>query len=631
MPAADDATAALPGRTPARRWRRAIVPTSAVLLALFVAFLASLVIDARWLRPLIRHHVAERSQRQIDFEGLRFGLTPTFEPRVIFRGLYIQNAPWADPRPFVKAGVTEFDLTWASLWRTPIIIKRLTLIDAEVDMERTANGRRNWRLTRPLDTGPGQVRVQSLVAQRSSVRYIDQDLKLSLETRSTDLAAPETLAEMPGQPLTRRIAFSGQRDGLAFTGEVDTSDALTFIDSGEDFALRGHAQIDRGLMQLHGSAGDVLRLDRVDVALHLACNTLADLAHIFPTLKLPASRPATADMQLTKRLRDWKFDGLTAKIGGTSVEGSASLQTAAREGEPRRFSLDLHSALVDADDVAGFMHPSSSAKAASAAASSPTSLFDRAVLQASEGRFDLRAAKTVHFKGGNLADARMAGTLQESVLTVDPIGFSVYGGKVAASMRVDASRTPAQVSLDVQAHDLQLDAMLRSIPSVQALRGALQSRFSLRSQGESLDALARGTGGSVRFAVADASMPARLEAKLALDGGRWLAALVKGDPRVAVRCAQLAIDFRDGRGTARRAVVETEHAKVRGSGSVDLAETRYELLLTPRARDRTWLALDRSIEVKGSGLQATTRLVETPAGRPDPESCADDAADAPLR
>ena len=51
--------------------------------------------DWNWCRPLIRHYVMSHSGRSIEFDDLkvhwRHGLDPTIE----FRGLTIQNAPWA--------------------------------------------------------------------------------------------------------------------------------------------------------------------------------------------------------------------------------------------------------------------------------------------------------------------------------------------------------------------------------------------------------------------------------------------------------------------------------------------------------------------------------------------------------
>src|SRR5579862_2684498 len=86
---------------PPRRFR-ALRCVLVVLLAL-AAF--CWVFDWNWCRPLIHHFIMSRSGRSFDFDDMqvhfRDGLDPTFE----FRGLVIQNAPWAASKaPFIHAG-----------------------------------------------------------------------------------------------------------------------------------------------------------------------------------------------------------------------------------------------------------------------------------------------------------------------------------------------------------------------------------------------------------------------------------------------------------------------------------------------------------------------------------------------
>jgi uncharacterized protein involved in outer membrane biogenesis len=127
------------GRSPGR-----IALASLTALALlFWAF------DWTWVRPLIRYCVAERAGRSIDFDELRIGLNRALDPTVELRGLLIQNAPWASDRPLVRAGLLSFTFSWRTLLADQMVVNRLVLVDAEVDLERQADGLRNWRLIYP--------------------------------------------------------------------------------------------------------------------------------------------------------------------------------------------------------------------------------------------------------------------------------------------------------------------------------------------------------------------------------------------------------------------------------------------------------------------------------------------------
>ena len=110
----------------------------ALIVALGLAF------DWNWLRPLIQHHVMARSGRSVQFDDLkvhfRNGLDPTFE----LRGLVIQNAPWASTRaPLIRAGRLAATVSWRTLGSDLKIVDRIELEDAQVDMERQADGLRN--------------------------------------------------------------------------------------------------------------------------------------------------------------------------------------------------------------------------------------------------------------------------------------------------------------------------------------------------------------------------------------------------------------------------------------------------------------------------------------------------------
>ena len=213
----------------------------ATLLAIFVA-----LFDATWLRPLIQHHIQERSGRRIDFDELRIGLDAALQPTVRLRNFTVQNAPWAArAQPLVRAGEFGFTLAWRSFVGERIVVTRLDLIDAEIDLEHRADGLRNWRVTRPDDRGPGRVRVQAIEARNARAHVIDEAHHLDLDLQVA-LAAPAVLPGHADMPLVRHIALQGTRDGAPFEGELAVSLLPTFFDTGRAFALRGELRAGAG-------------------------------------------------------------------------------------------------------------------------------------------------------------------------------------------------------------------------------------------------------------------------------------------------------------------------------------------------------------------------------------------------
>ena len=108
--------------TTARRWggwRAAGLVAAAlglVLTALVVAF------DCNWVRPNLERYLAEKSLRSVRIGDFHVSLSSSLDPTLRFRSVRIDNAKWADPRPFIDAGELRMTFLLSSLLeRRPVI------------------------------------------------------------------------------------------------------------------------------------------------------------------------------------------------------------------------------------------------------------------------------------------------------------------------------------------------------------------------------------------------------------------------------------------------------------------------------------------------------------------------------
>jgi len=198
----------------------------AIVIAMAIAVLLW-AFNWTWLRPLIKYTVAERSGRSIDFDELHISLDGSLNPTVQVRGLLIQNATWAARRPLVRAGMVSFTFSWRTLFADQVIIQRLVLVDADVDLERQADGLRNWRLIHPDDRGPPRIKLLGLDAMRSEVHAIHRGIDLDVDMRISALAPAQALAAHPKLPLTKWLVFRGTLGGKSFEGQTALSDVIT--------------------------------------------------------------------------------------------------------------------------------------------------------------------------------------------------------------------------------------------------------------------------------------------------------------------------------------------------------------------------------------------------------------------
>ena len=335
------------------------------LVALAVAF------DWNWFRPRLEQYLAEKSQRSVRIGDLHVSLSPSLDPTLRMRGVQIANAASAGSAGHSSMpGKLRATFLLSSLIDKRPVISHLVVIDADIDLERQADGLRNWRLVHPDDRGPTRIRLMSIEAVRSRIRFAHRGLGLDLQTAASPVEAAEA-------PWTTRVAFEGTYRDAAFSGEALTGPELTFLDTGRPFPLRGQVVSNGARLDVDGQATDLFTLAGIDAKVALRTPSLASLK---PWLgkPLPTSPPVEIGGRLTKAADAMSMADLTAKIGATRFAGSVSYD---RSVEPRRFRADINSRAVRVEDLR-WTTALARALVAAADARSPTSQPIRAPRQA---------------------------------------------------------------------------------------------------------------------------------------------------------------------------------------------------------------------------------------------------------
>lgn len=502
------------------------------------------------------------------------------------RGLRIDNAPWADRRPMVMAGEVRFTFAWRSLMGEHIIVNRLELLDAQVDLEHRADGLRNWRLTRPDDRGPGKIRVLTLDARRSSLRFVHGGRDLEIDTAIAALDKPVPLVGHESLPLTKQLTVRGTRGGQPFDASLQVSDVLTFLDSAKPFALRGDVRSLRACLHVEGSVVDLLELGGVDAQLALSGASLAELNAPLQ-VALPASRAFSIESRVHKTGPRTEFSKLAATLGRSDATGEL---THVRAGDTARRAVDarLASKSIDLADL-----PLSS-----------SSVDDAHVDVEALKRVDARLAMTIGqlktpWSPLQASHAHLTAALAGGVLAIDSLRFESAGGTVAARARFDANPVPPRVTLKADLDGIRLDQLLPPQAENDRIAGTIGAHAELESSGATRRTLLQRLAGSLTAATSHASISSRLDARLALNGGRVLRTMLEGAEQIPVRCGALELRIRDGIGQVDRLVIETDGMMLVGTGRIDLPARSLALTLTPQRKQAALLALDRSIRVAG--------------------------------
>jgi uncharacterized protein involved in outer membrane biogenesis len=611
-----------------RRLSRRLGIAAGVVIAL-IAGLWLAAAHATWARPLIQRYVSQHASRAIDFDRLELGLTGALEPSITFYGLKIENAPWAAKRPLVTAGLLSFTFSWKTLDSDKFVVQKLVLVDANVDLERKPDGLRNWRLGNPEDRGPGRVRVLAVDAQRSELRFLHEAIDLDVEMRMSPLVEPSSVDTQPSAvhanlPLTKRFSFAGKRNGKPFDGEADVSDMLSFSDTAAPFALRGEARSGDSRLKVDGFAVDIQQFGALDVQLELDSRRLSDLSVATPFAFPSSPTNFSATTHLTKRADLWSMAGLQAKLGNTDLHGDATVQdrrhASLPQGQTRPRPLlraTLASDAFHSADIVALLKPANPTKVA---ATKPP--LDGSRLFALDADVDLQVGQIVlppsaSGKTFPVSGLRTHVALNDGQLAVAPVAFDVIGGHVSGEIRADAKAQPTALAADLKAVNLRAERLGKT------LAGGIGGQLSLRAQGDTVDALVSSAAGTATLSLDKATIPKRLDARIALDGIAILGTMFgDADERVPVLCGVLALDVRGGRAVVRRMALETERVTVDGSGTAQFVPATIDVLLTPALKQSALLALDRSIHVSGPVSGPSIELTDPAPRRAAASGCA---------
>lgn len=603
---------------PARRVNRPQRWSSASLrrgwVAGFVLLIACWAIsEPIWMRPLVQRYVREHAGRRIDFDGLQLRLDADFQPVFRIHRLQVENASWASARPLITAEQVDVTLAWRSLRGHGTVLPLVVLGDADIDLEQQIDGLRNWRLADPQDRGPGRVRILSLQAVGSRLRMLDRARDLELQLAVTPMAASESLPARPTlPPMNQHLHIDGRYRQTPFEGDFSVSAVLTLFDTGADFPLRGRLRSGGSSLALEGTSHDLLQLGGFDVAAHLLSTDLVAAAGpLFGAVALPALK-AEARARLRRQGDDWQLTDLHAHLGASDLAGSLDLLRPVGGGrssvraelvlqrvdlEELRRGYAGHRAAAAVATVADRVHPGPSR---------PVDRFDAEVELVVAKIDGLPLAGPLQAVDG----LRTHASLQAGRLTLSPLSFTVAGGEASGRLSLDTTREPIAAALELGLKRLPMDRFAAAGSAKPGVEGNLDLQMALQSQGDSFAALRDSASGKVSASLHQATLPATLDARMALDAGQWLRAVVSPGKRVAVTCAIGEMQIDAGRGRTTRLAIETENVVLSGSAAVDLRTKSFELVLTPHRKQSALLALDKSIRLVGGFRHPKAGLVE---------------------
>jgi uncharacterized protein involved in outer membrane biogenesis len=558
--------------------------------------------DWNWARRPVAWVLERATGRAVELNGdLRVDLGRVTTVSAL--DVRFDNADWGLADDLFAARRVTLALRPWPLLVGRVRLERLGLDEAVVALERRVDGVGNWDLAPGAEGGDSELRLPHSVEVRGADLTLADPARPrgfalrvdALESRTQgDAVALNGSGTYQRQPFrvtgTRPAAFAPDESAVPVVAEATVGKASASVDG----------TVDRG-----GGA---------DVALRLAAPSLDALWTLigFP---LPRSPAFSVDGRLRWEGRSVRLDDFSARLGKSDLAGDLAVRLPA--GERMHIEADVRSKAIDLDDVEGFYGRDPEEESPATTATDPAAsvfpdlAFDFAKLRAADARVRF-AAERVQGKTA-LDDVRMEATLERGILRLSPLELGMSDGDLAARGVFDASTAEASLDAELVIRNVDLGRLLARLEVDQPAAGTFGGRFGIKTRGNSLGAMARNLDGELGVVLRRGRLGDPLLELVALHLGDYLFTRLGGRQDIdPIDCLVGVFDARDGVLAARTLLLDTEHVRIEGEGTIDLGKEHIDLVLRQHSKDLAIGALRTPIEIAGPLRTRRARLVPGP-------------------
>ncbi len=568
--------------------------------------------DWNWFKGPVERAVQARTGRALQIGNLDVDLGRT----TTVRGDRIRfaNASWAKQPQMASADRVEIDVRLWPLLRGSVQLPEIRLSRPDVLLETAPDKNQpgNWAF---LTSGGGQrLQLQRLRISDGRLQFID-----ALGRSNIDLAVHSGQAKQADAAPPVLVQGKGHWRGAAFSLKGGTESPLELSNSDHPFRIHLDAQAGATHAIADGSLTNPFQLQVFDLQFQLSGQDLDDLYPLIG-IAIPSSPPYQLKGQLQRDHERWRYEKFSGRVGDSDLAGDVEIDVA---GERPRLTANLLSRRLDFDDLAGFIgapprtggnetaNAEQKAQAAQLAAKPtvlPDTPYNLGKLRAMDA--DVRwKAQRINAPRLPLDDMDAHLLLDNGLLRLEPLNFGVAGGDIRSTIRMDARRPQISTTLNASLRRVQLGQLFPDAKLAEQASGGIGGTIHLSGTGNSIAAMLGSSNGDVGLGMGRGHIGNLLMELAGLDVAESLKFLFTGDKQIPLRCAFGDFSVRNGLMQSRALAFDTTDTLVIGEGSISLKQEQLDLLLRPRPKDRSILALRSPLHIGGS--------FKDPSFRPD--------------
>lgn len=583
---------------------------------MFLVALVLLVIalwDWNWFKGPVERAVQAKTGREFHING---NLDVDLGRVITVRGdgLTFANAEWSKQPKMASADRAEIDVRFWPLLRGQVLIPeiRMTRPDLLLETAPRKDQPGNWDFLGPSDGQPPV--LQRLLIDDGRLQFLDAAGKTDILV-ALNSGKPKNADSAP--PLL--VKGKGRWQGNPFTLDGNTESPLELSNSDHPFRIHLDGRAGATHAIASGTLTNPFALRTFDLDFMLSGQDMEDLYPLVG-LAIPSTPPYKLKGRLKRDNDVWRYENFTGTAGDSDLGGTAQIEV----GRGRPFlKADLVSKRLDFDDLAGFVGAppktggGESANAEQKAEAAALHASTRVLPDTPYNLTKLRAMDAdVHWKAQRInapslplddMDAHL--TLDAGLLQLQPLNFGVAGGDIRSNIRLDARKDTIDTRLQASIRKVQLGKLFPDAKLAEQASGGISGDIDLRGQGNSVAAMLGSSDGSVAVGMGRGHIGNLIMELAGLDVAESLKFLFTGDKQIPLRCAWGDFGVARGVMTSTALAFDTEDTLILGEGTVDLKQEQLDLLLRPRPKDISILALRSPLRIGGT--------FKDPSFRPD--------------
>ncbi len=583
---------------------------------MFLVALVLLVIalwDWNWFKGPVERAVQAKTGREFHING---NLDVDLGRVVTVRGdgLTFANAEWSKQPQMASADRAEIDVRFWPLLRGQVLIPeiRMTRPDLLLETAPRKDQPGNWDFLGPSDGEPPV--LQRLLIDDGRLQFLDAAGKTDILV-ALNSGKPKNADSAP--PLL--VKGKGRWQGNPFTLDGNTESPLELTNSDHPFRIHLDGRAGGTHAIASGTLTNPFALRTFDLDFMLSGQDMEDLYPLIG-LAIPSTPPYKLKGRLKRNNDVWRYENFTGTAGDSDLGGTAQIEV----GRERPFlKAELVSKRLDFDDLAGFVgappktgsgesaNAEQKAEAAELKASArvlPDTLYNLTKLRAMDA--DVRwKAQRINAPSLPLDDMDAHLTLDAGLLQLQPLNFGVAGGDIRSNVRLDARKDTIDTRLQASIRKVQLGKLFPDAKLAEQASGGIGGDIDLRGQGNSVAVMLGTSDGTVAVGMGRGHIGNLIMELAGLDVAESLKFLFTGDKQIPLRCAWGDFGVERGVMTSTALAFDTEDTLILGQGTVDLKQEQLDLLLRPRPKDISILALRSPLRIGGT--------FKDPSFRPD--------------